>query len=72
MPPAGIEPLIPTSERPQTQALDRAAIGLGRLFLAISFCATRCFLWLSDLFHYDSQKRTGIRCREISVDRNWN
>ena len=41
MPPAGIEPLIPASERPQTQALDRAAIGLGRLFLTISFCATR-------------------------------
>jgi hypothetical protein len=36
---AGIEPLIPASERPQTQALDRSAIGLGRLLLAISFCA---------------------------------
>jgi len=27
MPPAGIEPAIPASERPQTHALDRAATG---------------------------------------------
>jgi hypothetical protein len=30
MPSAGIEPAIPTMERPQTQALDRAATGIGR------------------------------------------
>jgi hypothetical protein len=29
MPPAGFEPTIPASERAQTQALDRAATGLG-------------------------------------------
>jgi len=29
MPPAGIKPTIPTSERPQTHALDRAATGIG-------------------------------------------
>ena len=29
MPPVGLEPAIPASERPQTQALDRAAIGIG-------------------------------------------
>ena len=29
MPPAGIEPPIPASERPQTHALDRAATGIG-------------------------------------------
>jgi hypothetical protein len=29
MPPAGFEPAIPTSERPQTHALDRAATGTG-------------------------------------------
>ena len=29
MPPAGFEPTIPASERPQTHALDRAATGIG-------------------------------------------
>jgi len=29
MPPAEFEPAIPASERPQTQALDRAATGTG-------------------------------------------
>ena len=29
MPPAGFEPAIPASERPQTQALDHAATGIG-------------------------------------------
>ena len=29
MPPAGFEPTIPTSNRPQTHALDRAATGIG-------------------------------------------
>ena len=29
MPPAGFEPTIPASKRPQTQALDRAATGVG-------------------------------------------
>jgi hypothetical protein len=29
MPPAGFEPAIPASERPQTHALDRAATGIG-------------------------------------------
>jgi hypothetical protein len=30
MPPVGFEPAIPTIERPQTHALDRAATGIGR------------------------------------------
>jgi hypothetical protein len=30
MPPAGFEPTIPASERPQTHALDRATTGIGR------------------------------------------
>ena len=30
MPPAGFEPAIPASVRPQTHALDRAATGIGR------------------------------------------
>jgi hypothetical protein len=29
MSPAGLEPTIPASERPQTHALDRAASGIG-------------------------------------------
>jgi hypothetical protein len=29
MPPAGFEPAIPASERQHTQALDRAATGIG-------------------------------------------
>jgi hypothetical protein len=31
MPPAGFEPTIPASQRPQTHALDHAATGIGRL-----------------------------------------
>jgi hypothetical protein len=31
-PPAGFEPVIPTSERPQTHALDRAATGIGGIY----------------------------------------
>jgi hypothetical protein len=30
MPPAVLEPVIPASERPQTDALDRVATGVGR------------------------------------------
>jgi hypothetical protein len=32
MPPAGFEPTIPASERPQTHALDGVATGIGRDF----------------------------------------
>jgi hypothetical protein len=32
MPPAGFEPTITVSERPQTHVLDRAAIGIGLCF----------------------------------------
>jgi hypothetical protein len=49
MPPAGFEPAIPASERPQTHALDRAANGIGsssllgqNIFLSAKFSAT-CF-----------------------------
>ena len=31
MPPAGFEPAIPASERPQTYALDRAPTGIGHM-----------------------------------------
>jgi hypothetical protein len=44
MPPAGFEPVIPASERPQTNALDRAAAGIGsfKIFVIkkhIKFCS---------------------------------
>jgi hypothetical protein len=32
MPPAGFQPTIQASERPQTHALDRPATGIGVLF----------------------------------------
>jgi hypothetical protein len=35
-PPAGFEPAIPVSERPQTHALDRAATGIG--VIVINYC----------------------------------
>jgi hypothetical protein len=35
MPPAGLEPTIPTGERPQTNALDRAAAGIGIVTITI-------------------------------------
>ena len=37
-PPAGSEPKIPASERPQTHALDRAATGTGLVWDYIHFC----------------------------------
>jgi hypothetical protein len=43
MPPLGFEPTIPTSARPQTYALDRAATGIGfmeRLRLLMINCTT--------------------------------
>jgi hypothetical protein len=33
MSPAGFEPAIPASERPQTHVLDRAATGMGNINL---------------------------------------
>jgi hypothetical protein len=36
MPPAGFEPAIPASERPQSHALDRAATGIGHHAFAFS------------------------------------
>ena len=36
MPPAGFEPAIPASERPQTHVLDRAATGIGTNFTNIN------------------------------------
>ena len=36
MPPAGFEPTIPASERPQIHALDRTATGTGHTHLTIA------------------------------------
>jgi len=36
MPPAGLEPTIPGSQRPQTHALDRAVTGIGFLKFSTS------------------------------------
>jgi hypothetical protein len=44
MPPAGFEPAIPASERPQTQALATAAIGIGSVWLQNFNCATTYIL----------------------------
>ena len=35
MPPSGFEPAFPASERPQTHVLNRAAIGIGHVFLLV-------------------------------------
>jgi len=35
MPPAEFEPIIPTFQRPQTHALDRAATGIGTTLLGV-------------------------------------
>jgi hypothetical protein len=49
MRPAGIEPTIPASERPQTYALDRAALTPSQLHKITHFGAKKVVkkLWLS-------------------------
>jgi hypothetical protein len=37
MPLAGFEPTIPSSERPQTHALDRSATGIGNLLMVLVY-----------------------------------
>ena len=37
MPPAGLEPEIPASQRPQTHALDRAAAGISKPLCSENF-----------------------------------
>jgi hypothetical protein len=46
MSPAGFEPKLPASERPQTHALDRAARGIGKAY--VQYCLYQLwefFLW---------------------------
>jgi hypothetical protein len=46
MPPVGFEPTILVSERPQTHALDRTAIGIGNVHLGPhNICSTTPFIW---------------------------
>ena len=40
MPPAGFEPAIPASRRPQTHVLDRAAIGFGTSIVILTYLLT--------------------------------
>jgi len=57
MPPAGFEPTIPGSERPQTHALDRAATGICRFNLYL----TEIILYLG----YENNRV--MLCRAIAV-----
>ena len=56
MPPAGFEPTIPASERPQTQVLDRAATGIGRYMLYIIYSISPIYVgkYKTDKFHFQS------------------
>jgi len=47
--PAGFEPIIPTSERPETKALDRASTGIGKAVFVLQMC-----LVLRDYLYYVS------------------
>jgi hypothetical protein len=40
MPPAGFEPAVPASRRPQTDALDRAATGICRNLITVHYVST--------------------------------
>jgi hypothetical protein len=52
MPPAGLEPTIPASERPQTLPLDRAATGIGVIGFLISLLDCKFFsLSVRELIH---------------------
>jgi hypothetical protein len=41
MPPAGFEPVIPARERPETDALDRAATGIGPVTVTLMYLLAR-------------------------------
>jgi len=65
MPPAGFEPTIPVSERPQINAFDGAATGIGTyiyiylfLYLFIYYVMSLLSLWMT--LHYPT---TGVEGR---------
>jgi len=47
MPPAGLKPTVPASERPQTHALDRAATQTGEVLLYNIVIKSTSILFLS-------------------------
>jgi hypothetical protein len=61
MPPAGFEPTIPASERPQTHALDRAAIGIG-IHLGNSL-----FNYVCDMVYYSTPYHNVMSFNTVSV-----
>ena len=79
IPPAGLEPTIPASGRPQTHALDRSATGIGPLFVlggrinkAVNFditcmdSSTRLFLIVMPFLSEAGNSKTQSRaCDEI-------
>ena len=46
--PAGFEPAIPASERPETRALDRAATGIGSMQLLVDSIDSKKNIYLMD------------------------
>jgi hypothetical protein len=60
MQPAGFEPTIPASERPQIHSLDRAAIGIG--FAQYSAAKYEFFLTLSNNLKFYFE---GENCEEV-------
>jgi hypothetical protein len=68
--PAGFEPAIPTSERPQTNALDSAANGIGSNQLAGQEIRCSPFKFInkltnSDIQHYNAKFETIPRLHSI-------
>ena len=74
MSPAGFEPAIPVIERPQTHALDRTAIGIGKYFNP--YVSTRFSAWiftkLAQRYHvektYNEFRGTGHEIWEVRVE----
>ena len=54
MPPVGLEPTIPTSARPQTDAIDRAATGIGCVLKVLDTLKLALYLFMHPLnvFHF--------------------
>ena len=67
MPPAGFEPTIPAIERPQTQALDRAATGAGNStsLVANNLPVVHCAVGATDSFVKYTRNRRIILGKEL-------
>jgi hypothetical protein len=67
MPPAGFEPTIPASERPQTHSLDRAATGTSRRLLLLSvFLGRRGLNIVTEDFRAMPISNCGLRDSQFS------